>query len=81
MEPTFGLGVPLLSWAVIIPLASWSMVWKAIALWKAARRDHLAWYVVLLVINTVGILEIVYIFAVAPRRPELGASRRESGAI
>lgn len=53
-------------------LVTWSLVWKGIALWKAARRDRMAWYVVLLVLNTVGILEIIYIFAVAPRQPELG---------
>jgi len=50
----------------------WSIVWKGIALWQAARRDQLGWYVALLIINTLGILEIIYIFAVAPRQPELG---------
>jgi len=50
----------------------WSVVWKAIALWKAARRDQLGWYITLLVINTAGILEMIYIFAVAPRHAELG---------
>jgi len=64
--------VGLLSTPIILLLVAWSLVWKGIALWKAARRDQTAWYVVLLVLNTVGILEIVYIFAVAPRRPELG---------
>lgn len=43
----------------------WSMVWKAIAMWKAARRGETAWYVVLLLLNTLGILDIIYIFAVA----------------
>ncbi len=43
----------------------WSSVWKAIALWKAARRGDTAWYVIMLLLNTVGILEIIYIFAVA----------------
>jgi hypothetical protein len=43
----------------------WSSVWKAIAMWKAARRGDTAWYVVLLLLNTIGILEIIYIFAVA----------------
>jgi hypothetical protein len=50
----------------------WSIVWKGIALWQAARRDQLGWYIALLIINTLGILEIIYIFAVAPRQPELG---------
>ena len=52
-------------------LALWTVFWKGIALWMAARRDHLAWYVILLVLNTVGILEMVYIFSVAPKQPDL----------
>lgn len=39
----------------------WSFAWKGFALWKAARNDQSVWFVALLVINTVGILEIVYI--------------------
>ncbi len=46
---------------VISLLAIWELVWKAIALWKAAKNKHLAWFVVILVINTVGILPIAYI--------------------
>ncbi len=39
----------------------WSLVWKGLALWKSARNRQLVWFIALLVINTVGILEIVYI--------------------
>lgn len=46
----------------ILALATWSIIWKGIALWKAARNGSKPWYVVMLIINTVGILEIVYIF-------------------
>lgn len=46
-------------------LALWSLVWKVIALWKAARRGDTAWYVIMIILNTLGILEIIYIFAVA----------------
>ena len=73
MEPSWGLGVPFLSSAVLVPLVLWSAIWKGIALWKAARRDQLGWYIALLIINTVGVLPIIYIFLVAPRHPKLGA--------
>ena len=43
-------------------LTLWALVWKGIALWKAARNGEKWWYIALLVINTVGLLEIVYIF-------------------
>ena len=47
---------------VIIPLLIWSIFWKGWALWKAARQDSKVWFIVLLIVNTVGILEILYIF-------------------
>jgi methionyl-tRNA synthetase len=40
----------------------WSLVWKGIALWKSARLNSIIWFIVLLVVNTFGILEILYIF-------------------
>lgn len=48
--------------SLFVILMVWAMVWKGIALWKAARNGSKPWYIVLLLVNTVGILEIVYIF-------------------
>ena len=48
--------------ALFVLLAIWSIIWKGIALWKAAQNGSKPWFVVMLVLNTVGILEIVYIF-------------------
>jgi len=57
------LGVSLtVAIAIISLVAIWSLVWKGIALWKSAGKKHLIWFVVLLIVNTVGILEILYIF-------------------
>lgn len=53
---------------VFFLLLIWSFVWKGIALWKAARNTHKVWYVVLLLVNTVGILEIIYIFFFSKRK-------------
>ena len=47
---------------LLIPLILWSIFWKGWALWKAAKSDSKIWFVVLLVLNTVGILDILYIF-------------------
>jgi len=46
---------------IVALLAMWELVWKFIALWKAARNNHLAWFVCIAVINTAGILPIVYL--------------------
>lgn len=40
----------------------WSLIWKGIALWKAARNNSKVWFIVLLIVNTFGILEILYIY-------------------
>jgi methionyl-tRNA synthetase len=48
-------------------LAVWTIVWKGVALWKAARNNQTAWYIILLAVNTLGILEIVYIFFFSKR--------------
>lgn len=42
-------------------LVIWSLIWKGVALWKAARNSHKVWYIVMLIVNTAGILEIIYI--------------------
>jgi hypothetical protein len=47
---------------VLIILSLWESVWKIIALWKSARNNHLAWFICIAIINTIGILPIIYIF-------------------
>lgn len=46
---------------LIAVLALWDIIWRAIALWKSARNNHLAWFICLLIFSTVGILPIIYI--------------------
>ena len=57
---------PYLLYAIVV----WSGVWKAIALWHAARGNQLAWYVALVIINTLGVLEIIYLLFFRKRKPE-----------
>ncbi len=49
---------------IIILLALWSIFWKGLALWHAARHGQGWWFGLLLILNTAGILEIIYLFAV-----------------
>jgi hypothetical protein len=51
---------PILIFLLII----WSLFWKGVALWKAVKSNQKGWFVMLLLINTAGILEIIYIFAI-----------------
>jgi methionyl-tRNA synthetase len=47
---------------LLLAMLAWTIPWKGVALWKAARNQHKYWFIALLVVNTVGILEILYIF-------------------
>jgi uncharacterized membrane protein len=47
--------------ALLVVLGIWEAIWKAVAMWKSARNNQLAWFVCILIFNTVGILPIVYI--------------------
>ncbi len=46
---------------VILVLVIWEIAWKTIGMWKSARNNDLAWFIVIALINTVGILPIIYI--------------------
>lgn len=50
---------PVWIWTLLI---IWSLIWKGIALWKSARNNSQTWFIILLIVNTLGILEILYIF-------------------
>jgi len=57
------------AWWIVL-LALWTIPWKGVALWRAARSRSVAWFVVLLIINTLGILDIIYIFFFSGKNPE-----------
>lgn len=46
---------------VIIVLSLFDTTMKVIAMWKSARNNHLVWFVLVAILNTVGILPIVYL--------------------
>lgn len=39
----------------------WTLPWKGVALWKSARHKQLVWFIALFVVNTLAILEILYL--------------------
>jgi hypothetical protein len=43
----------------------WSLSWKGVALWRAAQLQSKKWFIAILFLNTLGILEIIYLFFVA----------------
>lgn len=65
------------NYALVTVLAAiWTLPWKGVALWRAAKRQELIWFIALLVLNTLAILEIIYIFFFSKRekKPEVKES-------
>ncbi|HSX47544.1 MAG TPA: DUF5652 family protein [Patescibacteria group bacterium] len=50
------------TWIIIIViLAIWELIWKGIALWNSAKKRQLYWFLAILIINSVGIIPIIYL--------------------
>jgi hypothetical protein len=63
MELAF-LQDPLVLFLIIL----WTLPWKGVALWKAARLSDKAWFVAILILSTLAILDILYIFIFSKRK-------------
>jgi len=54
---------PILIFIIIV----WVLPWKGWALWRAARLGQKIWFIVILILNTMGILEIIYLFVISKK--------------
>ncbi|MCX6749392.1 MAG: DUF5652 family protein [Candidatus Pacearchaeota archaeon] len=59
------LGIPL---STIIVISIWEANWTAIAMWKSARNNHLVWFIVFLIVNLIGIPEIIYLIVTRKKK-------------
>lgn len=58
-----GIGAGVFGSFVLLAVV-WSLLWKGLALWRAAKRGDMWWFIAFLLVNTLGILEIIYLFAI-----------------
>ena len=70
---------------IILAAFVWVFVWKGLALWKAARLSAKWWFIALLVVNTFGILEILFYYVFSERiargkKPEHDTTAPDAGA-
>jgi methionyl-tRNA synthetase len=78
----FGLGLASMAGLglifLVIGVAVISL--KGYSLWTAAKRDEKWWFIILLVINTMGILELIYLYFVANKwgKSEAGVAGSDS---
>ena len=56
---------------VAICLAILEIVWKIIAMWRSARNKHLAWFICIAILNTLGVLSIIYILKHQKNKPRI----------
>jgi hypothetical protein len=53
---------------LLIALAIWTIPWKALALWHASKNSEKIWFLAVMIVNTFGILEILYLFVFAKQK-------------
>ena len=69
------LGASLL---VLVPIILWEMVWKGIACYRAGRHRQKWWFFWMFILNTLGILQILYLlFFQKKEKEEKPAARRK----
>jgi hypothetical protein len=57
----------ILTIILMVLLVTWTLFWKGYSIWTSARMGHKRWFVVLVVFNTLGILDIFYLSLVAKK--------------
>ena len=69
------LNNPKSSFIILLVTVLWILPWKIYSLWTASKRGDKIWFIVLIIVNTVGILDIIYVFAIAKKKwPEIKSS-------
>jgi len=53
----------------------WDLAWKGVALWSASKRDEKVWFVILLIVNSIGILPIIYLLLTKAKTHDLSIAR------
>jgi len=72
------LVVPMYFFIAIIAISIWESIWKAIGMWKSARNNNLAWFIVILIFNTLGILPLIYLAFVDQKKKPKKKSKKKN---
>ncbi len=46
---------------LLLALTVWDLIWKGFGLWFSARNHQKFWFIAILILNTAGLLPIVYL--------------------
>ena len=72
-----GFGLSPLGGILLFVVVAWSVIWKGLALWRSAREGSKVWFVVFLVVNTLGILEILYLYIFSKKIMAMSAEEKK----
>ena len=69
LNPYFSLyQYPLWTMIILGVLIIWSVIWNGFGLWHAARNKQLGWFIAIMVINSAGLLPIIYLLWFRPKK-------------
>lgn len=56
------------TWFVVslLVITIWDLIWRGIALWHSSQNEQKGWFVALLLLNTMGLLPIIYLIWFKP---------------
>ena len=75
LSQKWGISVGAVAFILFVIIV-WTVVWKLLALWKAARKGSVIWFIVLALFNTVGILPILYIYVFSEMKLDKKPSKK-----
>ncbi|GIW61533.1 MAG: hypothetical protein KatS3mg089_0385 [Patescibacteria group bacterium] len=64
MNPSIGNIPPFIFYFIFL----WAILWKGLALWRAAQGEQKYWFIAMLILNTLGVLEIIFLLRFAKNK-------------
>jgi len=52
----------------LVILVIWDLIWKSLGLWSSARNGQKGWFIAMLIVNSLGILPIIYLLWFKPKK-------------
>ena len=54
----------------LLVISIWTLIWKGFALWHSAKNEQKGWFIATLILNTMGLLPIIYLIWFKPECKE-----------
>lgn len=67
--------------APAVAIGVWSLIWKGFALYRAGANRSPGWFTALLLVNTAGILEMLYLFVFGKKRRSAESGTEPDGQL